>query len=173
MRLTLSKPVAAAALLAASLVSTQALAAAPATAAPIGDLPQASAAEMADFRSQVDALYRLKVKAFADKDAATIVEHFYAKDAVALGPEGKPTIGRDNFRKEYEQVVQLGIPTIEPVRTHVGKDAAWEWVNFRVDMADPKEKDFTFAMLFLFAKKDGKWISGGDSYAIGEFPKAD
>jgi ketosteroid isomerase-like protein len=162
------KSAAAAFLITVSAMSTQAVAA-PATV-PIGELPQASAAEMAEFRSQVDALYRLKVKAFTNKDAAMVVEHFYASDAVALGPDGKPTIGRGSLRKEYEQVVQIGVPKIEPIRAHVGKNAAWEWVNFRVHMNDPKAKDFTFAMVFLFAKKDGKWISGGESYAVGEFP---
>ena len=136
---------------------------------PFGDLPSATPAEMADFRSQVDALYRLKEKAFARQDPATIVNQFYSKDAISFGPEGKPVIGRAEFAKEYAEVVKLGVPKIEPVYTHVGKDAAWEWVNFRVHLNDPDKKDFTFIMLFVFAKQNGKWYCGGHAYTVGEF----
>lgn len=139
---------------------------------PVGDLVQASKATIDDFRRQVDALYRMKEKAFADEDADKIVEHFYSADAVTFGPEGKPVIGREAFRADYRNTVKLANVRVEPVSTHVGTDAAWEWVNFRAFPRDASQKPFTFIMLFVFAKQDGKWVSGGDAYTLGEFPAA-
>lgn len=139
-------------------------------AAPVGDLPTASANDLADFRRQVDALYRMKEDAFARGDADAIVDRFYARDAIAFGPEGKPAMGREAFREEYRNVVKIATVKVEPVAAHVGKDAAWEWVNFHAVPKDRAEKPFTFIMLFVFAKKDGRWVSGGDAYTIGKFP---
>jgi ketosteroid isomerase-like protein len=141
-------------------------------AAAVGDLPKASAAGVSDFRRQADALYRMKEEAFAKQDADAIVDGFYARDAIAFGPEGKPVMGRDAFREEYRNVVKIATVKVEPVAAHVGTDAAWEWVNFRAFPKDKTQKPFTFIMLFVFAKADGKWISGGDAYTIGEFPAA-
>ena len=156
----------------ALLISAVLSAPAAATDAPIGNLPQASKVKVDDFRRQVDALYRMKEKAFADEDANKIVEHFYSADAITFGPEGKPTIGREGFREDYRNVVKIANVRIEPVYTHVGADAAWEWANFRATPKDSSQKPFTFIMLFVFAKKDGKWVSGGDAYSLGEFPSA-
>lgn len=138
--------------------------------APIGNLPVPDKRVAADFRQQVDALYRMKEKAFAAQDADTIVEQFYSADAVTFGPEGKPVIGREEFRADYRDVVKVANVKVEPVSNHVGTDAAWEWVNFRAFPRDSAQKPFTFIMLFVFAKKDGKWVSGGDAYTLGEFP---
>ncbi|KQX19219.1 MULTISPECIES: YybH family protein [unclassified Sphingomonas] len=166
------------ALLASALLGLSTMTAAPAVmaAAPaeaVGGLPKASPGEAADFRRQVDALYRMKEDAFAREDADAIVDRFYARDAITFGPEGKPVIGRDAFRDEYRSVVKVANVKVEPFASHVGKDAAWEWVNFRAFPKDKAQKPFTFIMLFVFAKKDGRWISGGDAYTVGEFPKAD
>jgi len=163
------------ALLASAMFGLSTLVAPAAVASPaqvVGDLPKAGAADMAEFRRQVDALYRMKEEAFAKDDADTIVDRFYTRDAITFGPEGKPTIGRDGFRDEYRKVVKIANVKVEPVATHVGKDAAWEWVNFRVFPKDKAQKPFTFIMLFVFAKKDGAWVSGGDAYTVGEFPPA-
>lgn len=161
----------ASAFLGLSAVSAPAAAAAdPAPA--VGDLPRADAADLAEFRRQVDALYRMKEAAFARDDADTIVDRFYTRDAITFGPEGKPVIGRDAFRDEYRNVVKIANVKVEPIATHVGKDAAWEWANFRAFPKDKAQKPFTFIMLFVFAKKDGQWVSGGDAYTVGEFPKA-
>lgn len=135
----------------------------------VGDLPQGSARDIADFRRQIDALYRMKENAFTAEDADAIVGKFYSRDAISFGPEGKPVIGRDAFREEYRGAVKIANVRVEPVSTHVGKDAAWEWVNFRVTPKDPAQKPFTFIMLFVFAKDHGNWVSGGDAYTIGEF----
>jgi len=161
----------ASAILGLSTLAAPAIAAGQAVA--VGDLPKASAADMAAFRTQVDALYRLKEVAFSRDDADTIVDRFYTKDAITFGPEGKPVIGREAFRDEYRNVVKIANVKVEPVATHVGKDAAWEWVNFRAFPKDTSQKPFTFIMLFVFAKKDGQWVSGGDAYTVGEFPKAE
>lgn len=143
-----------------------------ATDAPVGNLVQAPKAIADDFRSQVDALYRMKEKAFANEDADKIVEQFYSADAITFGPEGKPVVGRPGFRDDYRNIVKIANVRVEPVHTHVGTDAAWEWVNFRATPKDASQKPFTFIMLFVFAKQDGKWVSGGDAYTVGEFPAA-
>ena len=158
----------ASAMLGAATLATPAVAAAP--AAVVGDLPKASPADMAEFRRQVDALYRLKEAAFVKEDADTIVDRFYTRDAIAFGPEGKPVIGREASREEYRNVVKIATVKVEPVAAHVGQDAAWEWVNFRAFPKDKTQKPFTFIMLFVFAKKGGQWVSGGDAYTLGEFP---
>lgn len=159
----------ASALFSSSIVAAPAMAAGPAKV--VGDLPSSSAENIADFRRQADALYRLKEEAFIKEDFDAIVDRFYASNAIAVGPEGKAVIGRDAFRKEYQAIVKVGTVKVEPVTTHVGTDAAWEWVNFRVTPKDKTQKPFTFIMVFLFAKKDGHWFSGGDFYTIGEFSK--
>ena len=140
--------------------------------APVGNLPAPTKAVADDFRRQVDALYRMKEQAFADLDADKIVEQFYSADAITFGPEGKPVIGREAFREDYRNVVKIANVKVEPISSHVGADAAWEWVNFRATPRDASQKPFTFIMLFVFAKKDGKWISGGDAYTLGEFSVA-
>jgi ketosteroid isomerase-like protein len=164
------------ALLVSALLGLSVLPASPALAADpapaVGDLPSAGGAAVAEFRRQVDALYRMKEAAFARDDADTIVDRFYTRDAITFGPEGKPVIGREAFRDEYRNVVKIANVKVEPVATHVGTDAAWEWVNFRAFPKDKTQKPFTFIMLFVFAKKDGHWVSGGDAYTVGEFPKA-
>ncbi|HKR87605.1 MAG TPA: nuclear transport factor 2 family protein [Phenylobacterium sp.] len=137
----------------------------------IGDLPAASPANAAEFRRQADALYRMKEKAFADTDAETIINRFYAKDAVSFGPEGKPIMGRDQFREDYERVVKIANVRVEPIRSHVGADAAWEWANFYVTPKDPAQKPYSFVILFVWAKKDGRWVCGGDAYTPGQFAK--
>lgn len=158
--------------MAALLGLTTFTAPAQAAEAPAGNLAQPSKEIKDDFRRQVDALYRMKEQAFATEDADKIVEQFYSADAVAFGPEGKPVIGRPAFRDEYREVVKIANVRVEPVYSHIGTDAAWEWVNFRATPKDTSQKPFTFIMLFVFAKQDGKWISGGDAYTVGEFPAA-
>ncbi|MHA3791385.1 nuclear transport factor 2 family protein [Sphingomonas sp. YL-JM2C] len=155
-----------------AIVTMPAAAAAVAPARPVGDLPKAEAADVAEFRSQVDALYRMKEAAFARDDADTIVDRFYTRDSITFGPDGKPVIGRDAFRDEYRNIVKIANVKVEPIATHVGADAAWEWANFRAFPKDKSQKPFTFIMLFVFAKKDGQWVSGGDAYTVGEFPSA-
>ncbi|WP_447725847.1 YybH family protein [Sphingomonas koreensis] len=154
----------------AALASAALATPAPASDGQTGNLTQASKATIDDFRKQVDALYRLKEKAFAEEDADKIVERFYSADAVTFGPEGKPVVGRESFRSDYRNVVKLANVRVEPVYTHVGTDAAWEWVNFRAFPKDTSQKPFTFIMLFVFAKQGDKWVSGGDAYTLGEFP---
>ena len=34
-----------------------------------------------------------------------------------------------------------------------------------------REKPFSFVILFLWVKVDGKWVSAGDAYVVGSFPK--
>src|SRR5262249_861429 len=138
---------------------------------PIGELPAPAPANAAEFRRQADALYRMKEKAFADSDAETIINKFYSEDAISFGPDGKPMMGRDQFRKDYEHWVKEGYVRIEPIKTHVGADAAWEWANFHVKPKNPAEKPVTLLILFLWAKKDGRWVCGGDTYAVGQFAK--
>jgi ketosteroid isomerase-like protein len=153
------------------LIAAPNMVAATSASAAVGALPKSNSAELSEFRKQADALYRLKEKAFLAEDAEAIVNNFYTKDAISFGPEGKPTIGRNGFREDYKKVVKIATVKVEPVSTFVSGKAAWEWVNFRVYPKDKAQKPFTFIMLFVWAKVDGKWACAGDAYTIGEFPK--
>ena len=138
----------------------------------IGALPASRAADVKDFRQQADALYRMKVKAFLQGDPNAIVDRFYAEDAISIGPDGLATIGREALRASYKEVMSKTPATvrIEPFRTHVGKDAAWEWVNFHFIPKDASVKPMTSLMLFIWAKGPEGWVSGGDAFVLTEKP---
>jgi hypothetical protein len=46
----------------------------------------------------------------------------------------------------------------------VNGDAGWDWANFYVTPDDPKEKPFSFKILFLWERIDGEWWCKGDFY---------
>jgi ketosteroid isomerase-like protein len=139
--------------------------------APVGDLPAPDVKELAAFKKEIRALYDLKEKAFAEGNADPIVDRFYAANAVSVGPEGKPAIGRDAFRKEYQEVVQNHTVKVESVYSYVKGDLGWDWANFHVASKDGKEAPFTFVILFLWAKSGGHWVSAGDAYVTGVLPE--
>lgn len=136
----------------------------------VGAIPAPDAAELAAFKAATRALYDLKEKAFAEGKAEPIVNRFYAANAVSVGPEGKPYEGRAEFLKNYQAVVPTAKVKVEPIHSYVKGDTGWEWANFHVTPHDPKEKPFTFAILFLWSKVDGNWVAAGDFYTVGGFP---
>jgi hypothetical protein len=53
--------------------------------------------------------------------------------------------------------------------TYVNGDAGWDWADFQVFPTDPKNKPFTFAILFLWTKAHGAWVCKGDFFVNGSF----
>ena len=125
--------------------------------------------ELMEFKKAIRALYDLKEKAFADDDPEPILTRFYAPDVISTGPDGFTHAGTEGIRPIYNEVVPTGEVKIESFNTYVSGDAGWDWVNFHVKPDDPKEEPFTFKMLFLWAKVDGKWMSKGEMYVMGAF----
>lgn len=142
--------------------------------ATVGDVPASDPAELAAFRKATKDLYTLKEHAFAEGKVDPIVKRFYAKNAVSVGPEGKPIVGRAAFDADYQHTVPRYNVRVVPYQTFVKGDAGWDWATFYVTPKDPKsgEKPFSFAILFLWAKVDGRWVCGGDMYVIGSFETA-
>src|SRR5690606_26111738 len=139
--------------------------------APVGAIEAPDAAELAAFKKEIRALYDLKEKAFADGDAEAIVNYFYTADAVSVGPDGKPAMGRAAFLENYRPLVERYNVTVESIRTHVNGDSGWDWTNFHVTSKDGSEPPFTFVILFLWNKIDGKWACPGDMYVVGQLPE--
>jgi ketosteroid isomerase-like protein len=159
-----------------------AAAAAPATPTPAAPAPATPAtpdaarvaaspdsAELRAFKRAIRARYDLKEKAFAAHDAETIVTRFYAPDVISVGEGEGIYIGRDQIRPLYEAVVKDNRVKVDSVYTYVNGSAGWDWADFHVFPADPKNKPFTFAILFLWAKVDGAWICKGDFFVNGSF----
>jgi len=129
----------------------------------------ADSAELAAFKAAIRAKYDLKERAFANHDAATIVEKFYAPDVVSTDEAGKTHVGTAAIRSLYEEVVKGNKVRVESVYPHVNGDAGWDWANFYVTPDDPKEKPFSFKILFLWERIDGEWWCKGDFYTLGRF----
>jgi ketosteroid isomerase-like protein len=146
-------------------------------AAPAGSAPttlhaaRASASkespELMAFKRAIRAKYDLKEKAFAAHDAETIVTQFYAPDVISVGEGEGIYIGRDQIRPLYEDVVKDNRVKIDSVYTYVNGGAGWDWADFQVFPTDPKNKPFTFAMVFLWAKVHGAWQCKGDFFVNG------
>lgn len=138
---------------------------------PIGTLDTPDPAALAAFKKDIRVLYDLKEKAFADADAAAIVNHFYTADAVTVGPDGKATSGRAGFLENYKPLVSKYNVRVESILTYLQGDAGWDWANFHITSKDGSEPPFSFIILFLWNKVDGKWASPGDMYVVGQFSK--
>lgn len=135
-------------------------------------LSQAETNELAAFKSAIKAQYDLKVKAFAEKDANTIVDKFYSRDVISTGEGEEVMVGREAIRPMYEKVVQQSDVEIESVYTRVSGKLGWDWANFKVKPRDPSEKPFTFKIVFLWEKINGKWICTGDMFTVGDMHDA-
>ena len=145
-----------------SFADSAPLNAAAARAAAAADSPALRA-----FRKAIRAQYDLKEKAFAAHDAETIVTRFYSPDVISVGEGEGIFVGRDAIRPLYQQVVKDSLVKIDSVYTFVDGNAGWDWADFHVTPG--KDKPFTFAILFLWAKVDGKWICKGDFFIKGSF----
>lgn len=147
-------------------------AAAPAATVPTSEKSARAAASpdsprLAAFKRAIRARYDLKEKAFAAHDAESIVSQFYSPDVISVGEGEGIYIGRDAIRPLYQEVVKDNKVKVESVHTFVDGNAGWDWADFHVYPA--KDKPFTFAILFLWAKVDGQWICKGDFFVKGSF----
>jgi len=129
--------------------------------------------ELRDFKAAIRKLYDVKEKDFAEGRDDHILNRFYAKDAVSFGEGEGISTGSADFKKIYDEVTRSNHVKVRSVHTFVRGSAGWDWANFYVTPNDPKEKPFSFAILFLWAKQHGRWICEGDAYAKGAFPVAD
>lgn len=127
--------------------------------------------ELRAFKAAIRKLYDLKERDFADGRDDHILGRFYAPDAVSIGEGEGISQGREDFRKVYDEVTKQSDVKVRSVHTWVSGKAGWDWANFYVTPRDPKEKPFSFAILFLWAKEHGRWICKGDAYVKGAFPK--
>jgi ketosteroid isomerase-like protein len=125
--------------------------------------------ELAAFKRAIRAKYDLKERAFAAHDAEAIVTQFYTADVISVGEGEGIYIGRDQLRPLYQDVVKNNKVKVDSVTTYVNGGAGWDWADFHVFPTDPKEKPFTFAILFLWAKVDGQWLCKGDFFVNGSF----
>ncbi len=156
-----------------NLVIGTAWAAGEASAPASPDAAKASASkespELDAFKKAIRARYDLKERAFARHDAETIVSQFYSPDVISVGEGEGIYIGRDQIRPLYEEVVKDNRVKIDSVYTYVNGNAGWDWADFQVFPSDPKNKPFTFAILFLWAKVHGAWVCKGDFFVKGSF----
>jgi hypothetical protein len=125
--------------------------------------------ELDAFKKAIRTRYDLKERAFARHDAETIVTHFYSPDVISVGEGEGIYVGRDQIRPLYEEVVKDNRVKIDSVYTYVNGDAGWDWADFQVFPTNPKNKPFTFAILFLWAKVHGAWVCKGDFFVNGSF----
>jgi ketosteroid isomerase-like protein len=129
----------------------------------------ASDSELAAFKQAIRAKYDLKQKAFHERDGETIVTRFYAEDVISTGQGSPLHRGRDELRKLYRtpEVINSEVRIVS-FATHVNGDAGWDWADFHVTPADPKQPPFTFKILFLWERIAGEWWCKGDMYVVDE-----
>jgi hypothetical protein len=126
-------------------------------------------AELTAFKKAIRLKYDMKEKAFATHDAETIVTRFYAEDAISVGQGFGIFIGREQLRPLFAKAVNQYTVKVISVHTKVQGNAGWDWADFVVYPVDAKEKQFTLAILFLWVKREGKWMCQGDFYVDGSF----
>ena len=151
-------------------LAATAASAAPATETAARAAAAPDSAALRAFKRAIRAQYDLKEKAFAAHDAETIVTKFYTPDVISVGEGEGVFVGRDAIRPLYLQVVRDNRVRIESMHTFVDGNAGWDWADFHVMPA--ADKPFTFAILFLWAKIDGKWMCKGDFFIKGSFKEA-
>jgi ketosteroid isomerase-like protein len=154
-----------------ALCALASLAAAPVAAQEArSQISPADTAELRAFKAATRALYDLKEKNFAEGRDDDIIGRFYSKDAVSAGQAEGVLVGSAEFKTSYDGVVKTANVKVVPVYTYVNGDAGWDWANFFVTPKDSREKPFSFAIVFLWAKENGQWVCKGDAYIDGAFP---
>jgi len=126
--------------------------------------------ELRAFKAAIRKLYDLKEKDFAQGRDDHILNRFYSEDAVSFGEGEGISTGREDFRKIYDVVTKQSDVKVRSIHTFVSGTAGWDWANFYVTPRDAKQRPFSFAILFVWAKEHGKWICKGDAYVNGAFP---
>lgn len=129
-------------------------------------------AELAAFKQATRALYDLKERAFANDDPKPILERFYAPDVISTDSDGNTHVGTVSIAPLYAEVVPPNTVRIESVYPRVNGDIGWDWANFHVTPDDASQAPFTFKILFLWERVDGRWICKGDMYVLGRFEGA-
>lgn len=131
-----------------------------------------NSAELRDFKRAIEAQYRLKERAFAARDAETIVTKFYTADAITTGEGEDVAVGREQFRTMYKQLVQDYDVKVKSFYTYVDGKTGWDWADFYVTPRKPDEKPFTFKIAFMWVKVKGQWLCNADMFFKGSFDKA-
>lgn len=124
--------------------------------------------ELEGFKKAIRIQYDLKERAFAKDDPDLVVDEFYAPDVFSIDNEGNSHSGREGIRPIYHEVVPASTVRVESFRTYVDGKSGWDWANFYVTLDDPNADPFSFVILFLWEKRDGKWWCVGDIYVLGE-----
>ncbi len=120
------------------------------------------------FKAEIRLQYDLKERAFATNDADLVVDQFYSEDVVSVGPDGVVHVGREAIRPGYHEVIG-GTVRVESINTHVEGNSGWDWTNFYVTPEDPKADPFSFVIIFLWEKRQGKWWCVGDMFVVGKY----
>lgn len=123
--------------------------------------------ELAAFEKAIGKKYALKERAFATHHVKPIITQFYTADAISVGAGEGIYIGREQLTRLYRSVINRGAVKIDSVYPYVNGNAGWDWADFHVTPSDPKEKPFTFAILFLWSKIHGQWMCKGDFFVTG------
>lgn len=139
----------------------------PTTAAAAKAAVSPESPELAAFKTAIRAKYDLKERAFAAHDADTIVTKFYTDDVISIGEGEGIFVGRDAIRPLYQDVVKSYKVKVDSVYTFVKGNAGWDWADFNVIPINPKEKPFSFAILFLWTRIEGQWMCKGDFFVNG------
>ena len=127
--------------------------------------------DLESFKKAIRIQYDLKERAFANDDPDLVVNEFYAADVFSVDNEGNSHSGREGIRPIYHEVVPGSTVRVESFRTHVEGNSGWDWTSFYVTPDDSTADPFSFVILFLWEKRDGKWWCVGDIYVLGELKK--
>lgn len=122
--------------------------------------------ELEKFKKAIRVMYDLKERAFATNDADLVVDNFYTADVVSAGEEPGVLVGREAIRPHYQAVIGDTVK-VESVYTKVNGDMGWDWANFYVTPGDKDMEPFSFKILFLWEKVNGKWMCAGDMFVVG------
>ncbi len=126
------------------------------------------------FKRSIRRLYAMKERAWAAGDVKTIVDRFYAPDAVSVG-EGEPNVvvGRAQFMTAYRGYLRdITSVRIESVRAFVNGNAGWDWANFYFTPKPKVAKEYPpspIRILFLWSKTHGHWVCEGEMFVNGKF----
>jgi hypothetical protein len=130
----------------------------------LGGLPPAKVGELGEFKKQTRALYDAKEAAVASGKLDPLLTRFYLTDVISFGPDAKIIHGikelKQGFNEGAKQVASMSITSIHP---YVSGDVGWDWANIENRLKDGSK--LYVAILFLWVKINGLWVSAGETYA--------
>ncbi len=131
----------------------------------VGNLPPPDPAELAEFKKQTRALYDMKEAAVAAGNLEPLLARFYAQDAMSFGPDAKIIRGRGEFKGIYEEFAKNILSlTITSIHAYVNGNIGWDWANIENKVKGGSK--LHVAILFLWVKINGLWVSAGDTFTI-------